>query len=274
MTDKQIKEILKVPHSTLWTWKYAKSTQYKNNLYQLLKNIDSGYVEFLLKNINNKKHNINTTNQKENKEDIKTIIIQFINNISVIMQKINVNPLNFSDLIFINNTIFHNLHRFIGLYVILTSLEKEILLNNLNYKFKVVKLIEKTLKLQKKILIFLDKEVFQDIEYYAIMAYWIIKKRGSILREILNKETFFANKTIFFAEYIHNSDAKKILKKEFSSKFYDNNREKIINDYLQANQKISKIVNSNEDYDKYQEKFLDKISSLYKRIMFEQFSNF
>ena len=37
MTDKDIKELFDVPHSTLWTWKTGKSTSYKKQIYNLLR---------------------------------------------------------------------------------------------------------------------------------------------------------------------------------------------------------------------------------------------
>ena len=39
MTDKEIKELFDIPHSTLWTWKNGKSGLYKKNIYSFLRSL-------------------------------------------------------------------------------------------------------------------------------------------------------------------------------------------------------------------------------------------
>ena len=62
MTDKEIKDLFKVPHSTLWTWKKGKSSSYKKNIYNFFRSLTREEAIQIFNRFNPKE------NQLKNKE--------------------------------------------------------------------------------------------------------------------------------------------------------------------------------------------------------------
>ena len=52
MTDKEIKELFSIPHSTLWTWKKEKSSMYKKKIYDFLRALTREEAEAIFKRVN------------------------------------------------------------------------------------------------------------------------------------------------------------------------------------------------------------------------------
>jgi len=57
MTDKEIKKLFDIPHTTLWMWKNEKSSIYKKKIYDFLRALTIEEAKNVFERINKKLNN-------------------------------------------------------------------------------------------------------------------------------------------------------------------------------------------------------------------------
>ena len=261
MEDIEIRKNVGIPYTTLWTWKNAGIPKYKKKIYNLLQNLTKEEFEILI------------DEKKQSFTDFEKKVIDLFDNIMAIHQEYQI----LTKGKYINSHEYHisislwlsDYNIFVRTYIKLFNIWHMLADTYMDKIFKLFnsdKLL-KILGIYEKILLEIDKELFEYINYYSIINYYYQYDKKNL--------SFLASETGTFAfnyvTILGKTETQKILNKHFKN-MKNEEKEK----YLKASKIFKYFTNPYTDRKRI-ENFTNKITTIkykYLHLLREKLTNY